>query len=348
MRAARYDLFAGDYAFNNTHLQVIDAVTSSYFRLLDSEGQVAAAEANLKNAQTVADQVNARLNNGLATLPDALEARAAAAQAAYELASLQGAQSIAEASLATTLRLPASTVLPTVPLDRLAPATALVQTVEDATARALHDRPDLLEQEARVAAADWRIHQARTAYLPQIVFSGQEGPCTCVRRAGPFAQRLRGGGGLECPADPALDSVRRRTALERKGRRCCGEGNGPGRARCRPRPHRGPGLDGLYQRADGVLAAAGGLRAAPGSAGVLHRSRAIVQRRCAHTGRCGDGAAGRSPRRGRRRSRRGPTPSCRPRRLRIAPASCCGGRMPGRRRLPPARRPRRCSGRRPR
>ena len=103
------------------------------------------------------------------------EARAAAAQAAYELASLQGAQSIAEANLATTLRLPASTVLPTVPLDQLAPATALAETADDATARALHDRPDLLEQEACVAAADWRIHQARTAYLPQIVFSGQEG-----------------------------------------------------------------------------------------------------------------------------------------------------------------------------
>ena len=175
LRAARYDLFAGNYAFNNTHLQVIDSVTTSYFRLLDSEGQVEAAEANLKNAQTVADQVNARLKNGLATLPDALEARAAAAQAAYELASLQGAESIAEAGLATTLRLPASTVLPTVPLNRLAPATALAETVEDATARALHDRPDLLQQEAKVAAADWRIHQARTAYLPQIVFSGQEG-----------------------------------------------------------------------------------------------------------------------------------------------------------------------------
>jgi outer membrane protein len=175
LRAARYDLFAGDYAFNNTHLQVIDSVTRSYFHLLDSEGQVAAAEANLKNAQTVAEQVNARLNNGLATLPDALEARAATAQAAYELASLQGAESIAQANLATTLRLPASTALPTVPLDQLAPADALAETVDDATARALHDRPDLLEQEAKIAAADWRIHEARTAYLPQIFFSGQEG-----------------------------------------------------------------------------------------------------------------------------------------------------------------------------
>ena len=72
LRAARDDLFATDYALNNTHLQVIDAVTNAYFRLLNSEGQVDAAVANLKNAQTVADQVNARLDHGLATLPDAL------------------------------------------------------------------------------------------------------------------------------------------------------------------------------------------------------------------------------------------------------------------------------------
>ncbi len=168
LRAARYDLFGTDFAFNNTHLQIINQVTTSYYQLLDNQGQVAAAKANLDNAKAVAAQVDARLANGLATLPDALEARAAAAQAGYELVSLQGAQSIAQASLATTLRLPASTVLPVVPLDQLAPPGALADTVADATARALKNRPDLLEQEVRIRAADQRIRQARTAYLPQI------------------------------------------------------------------------------------------------------------------------------------------------------------------------------------
>ena len=171
LRAARYELFASDFAFNNVHLQVIQSVAISYYQLLNSEGQVAAAQANLDNAKTVAGETDARLAAGLATLPDALEARAAAAQAAYDLTSLQGAQSNAQASLATTLRLPASTVLPIVPLAQLAPPDALSQTAADAIARALSDRPDLLQQEVRIRAADQRIRQARTAYLPQIDFS---------------------------------------------------------------------------------------------------------------------------------------------------------------------------------
>jgi outer membrane protein len=175
LRAAKYNLYARDFAFNNTHLQIIDRVTADYFQLLNSQGQVAAAEANLANAQSVAGQVDARLANGLATLPDDLEARAAAAQASYDLASLKGARSIAMANLATTLRLPASSILPVVPIDQLAPPAAVAETATDATAHALSQRPDLLQQEARIAAADQRIRQARTAYLPRIDFVGQLG-----------------------------------------------------------------------------------------------------------------------------------------------------------------------------
>lgn len=172
LRASRYDLFATNFAFNNTHLSVIYSVTEGYFDLLNSMGLVAAAQANLRNAQTVAQQVDARLANGLATLPDALEARAAAAQAQYELSSLQGSQSNAQAHLATMLRLPANTLLPVVPLQQLTPPTQIADTAADATARALANRPDLLQQEARIRAADERIHAARTAYLPSVSFSG--------------------------------------------------------------------------------------------------------------------------------------------------------------------------------
>lgn len=175
LRAARFDLLASDFAFNNTHLQVMEQVASSYYRLLNAQGQVTAAQANLQNARTVADQVNARLAQGLATLPDALEARAQAAQAAYSLVSLEGSQSIAQADLATTLRLPASTFLPVIPYDRLAPPPALSESAAEATAVALADRPDLLQQEATVAAANQRIRQATTAYYPQIVLTGQAG-----------------------------------------------------------------------------------------------------------------------------------------------------------------------------
>ncbi len=172
LRAARYDLFASDFSFNNTHLQLVDSVATSYFELLNSIGQVAAAQANLRNAQLVAAQVDARLAQGLETLPNALEARSALAQAAYQLTSVQASQSNGQAQLAVTLGLPASTVLPIVPLDRLATPEAVAETAADAIAKALEDRPDLLEQEAMVEAAKQRIEQARKAYLPSITFTG--------------------------------------------------------------------------------------------------------------------------------------------------------------------------------
>lgn len=175
LRAARYQLFATDFAFNAVHLALIRQVAGSYYGLLNNQGQVAAAQINLENARAVTAQEDARLGQGLATLPDALEARAAAAQAAYELVSLQGARTNAQANLATTLRLPAQTMLPVVPLERLAPPAALSSTAVQTIAQALEDRPDLLENEARVAAAAQLVRRARTAYYPQLRFTGQYG-----------------------------------------------------------------------------------------------------------------------------------------------------------------------------
>ena len=82
---------------------VIFQVMDAYYRLLDSKGQQEAAEANLKNAQTVRQAAEARLQNGLATLPDVLEARSAEAQADYNLQAAVGATEIAHGDLATAL-----------------------------------------------------------------------------------------------------------------------------------------------------------------------------------------------------------------------------------------------------
>ena len=172
LRAARYDLYASDFSFNNVHLEVIETVATDYYALLKSQGQVTAAVANLKNAQAISAQVDARLSLGLATLPDDLEARAAAAQAAYDLAGLQGAQSKAQASLAITLGLPVATVLLVIPLEQLVPPSTLSETAADATAQALRDRPDLLQQETQVTAAMERIQQARSAFYPQLAITG--------------------------------------------------------------------------------------------------------------------------------------------------------------------------------
>src|SRR5271165_210178 len=50
---AKAQLLAADFAFNNTHRQVVYQVQQSYYRLLNSMGQEDAAQASLSNAQAV-------------------------------------------------------------------------------------------------------------------------------------------------------------------------------------------------------------------------------------------------------------------------------------------------------
>src|SRR5262249_4380539 len=107
-RRARIDqamarLLAANFSFNDVHRALIFRVEQTYFRLLDAFGQEAAARASLANAQAVEQAAEARLQNGLATLPDVLESRSAAAQAEYNLRSILGSTEIAMGELATTL-----------------------------------------------------------------------------------------------------------------------------------------------------------------------------------------------------------------------------------------------------
>ena len=100
---SRNKLLAANFLFNDTHRKVIYQVMAAYYRVLNTKGQEDAAEANLKNAQTVQQDAEARLELGLATLPDVLEARSAAAQADYDLQAAIGASEIAHGDLATAL-----------------------------------------------------------------------------------------------------------------------------------------------------------------------------------------------------------------------------------------------------
>jgi outer membrane protein len=53
IKAARADMFAADFAFNDAHREIIYETAASYYRLLNAMGQQEAARATLLNAQTV-------------------------------------------------------------------------------------------------------------------------------------------------------------------------------------------------------------------------------------------------------------------------------------------------------
>ena len=181
INAAKAEALAANFAFNDTHRNVIYLVEQAYYQLLNASGQEEAARANLSNAQAVQEAAEERLNHGLATLPDVLEARSATAQAQYELQAVLGAEEIAHGNLATALGTTPPTAIRVQPLRELTIPSSIDDTVNSAIDRALAQRPDLLQRVADVQAAKARVKEAHAAYYPSLNFA-----------AGPIAQSLYG------------------------------------------------------------------------------------------------------------------------------------------------------------
>jgi outer membrane protein len=171
----RSNLLAANFLFNDAHRKIIYQVMATYYRVLNSKGQEDAQEANLKNSQTVQAAAEARLHEGLATLPDVLEARSAAAQADYDLQAALGATEIARGDLATAIGISPISKLQVESIQNLIIPQDLTDTVDASIDRALVQRPDLLQRVEQLRAAEAEIKAAKSAYLPIVSISGSGG-----------------------------------------------------------------------------------------------------------------------------------------------------------------------------
>ncbi len=172
---SRNNLLAANFQFNDTHRRIIFQVMAAYYRLLDSKGQEDAAEANLKNAETVQQAAEARLQNGLATLPDVLEARSAAAQADYDLQAAIGATEIAHGDLATALGISPTTRFQVESIQSIKLPESIADTVETSIDKALSQRPDLMQQVAELRAAGAEVRAAHRTYFPTLSINSSAG-----------------------------------------------------------------------------------------------------------------------------------------------------------------------------
>ena len=168
INAAKAEVLAGNFAFNDTHRQVIYQVQQAYYRLLNAMGQEDSARASLSNAQSVQQAAKERLANGLATRPDVLEAQSATAQAEYDLQSILGAEEIARGDLATAVGTSLTSAIKVQLLDQLPTPDSMGDTVDQAISRALGQRPDLMQQVAEIKSANARVQEARAAYYPAL------------------------------------------------------------------------------------------------------------------------------------------------------------------------------------
>ena len=172
---AKSNLIRANLEFNDTHRRVIFEVSAAYFQLINAKGQHDAAEISLKNAQMVEDDAQSRLKHGLGTLPDLLEATAAREQADYDLQATLGAEQIAQGRLATSMGLPAETTFRIQDIHELPIPSSVPDSLDQEIDRAFRQRPELLEQIARIRAAKGSIKAARSAYVPTIGFVGDGG-----------------------------------------------------------------------------------------------------------------------------------------------------------------------------
>jgi len=172
---AKANLLASDLVFNDTHRRIIFRVAEAYYRLLNAQGQRQAAESSLENAKAIEEDAKARLENGLATKPDELEATAARAQADFDLQAAVGAVDIARGDLATALGVDPGAAFTVQGIDQLKFPSSIADSVDQEMDRAFRQRPDLLQQLARLRAANASIKKARSEYFPTLSFKGDGG-----------------------------------------------------------------------------------------------------------------------------------------------------------------------------
>jgi len=167
--ATKEALAGANFGFNATHQKILLAVTRAYYNFNSVQGRVDVARASLDLAQALQEATESRRTRGLATLPEALQAREKTARAAYELqASLVGVND-ARMSLLEAMGVRPTTGLRVAALAERAPPSMIEDSVEKLVDRAFAQRPDLLAQVATVRAREADIRKAQSEFYPRIV-----------------------------------------------------------------------------------------------------------------------------------------------------------------------------------
>jgi outer membrane protein len=191
--SARAEKLAAGGDFIQVNQALAFRVATSYYLLITAQERLQAAQDILRTAQTTEDAAEWRLNNGLATLPDVLNARAETSQALFDLESADGDEKIARVTLTEAVGAEPS---PDIVIDGQNGAPlpeALTMSIDALIDRAMAGRPDLMAQASRIRAAKNEVRAARAAYKPQISLSGSVGqtsvwPTADVGQLGPASQ----------------------------------------------------------------------------------------------------------------------------------------------------------------
>jgi outer membrane protein TolC len=167
--AAREQLMMANVGFNATHQKIVFQVTDRFYQLGTARQKVLVSQSALEAARTVEEAVQARIDNGLATKPELLQAQQQTAQSAFDVEATTGIESDARVALVESIG-----ILPTVPLKvadlgQGATAGQTKDSVDELIARALSQRPDLVAKLANLHAKEDEIRKVRAEYYPKVL-----------------------------------------------------------------------------------------------------------------------------------------------------------------------------------
>src|SRR5437868_10099213 len=166
--SAKEQLMMANVGFNATHQKIVFQVTDRFYQLGTARQKVLVARSSIEAAQTVEQAVQARVDNGLATKPELLQAQQQSAESAFDVEATTGLESDARVALVESIG-----VLPTISLHiaDLGQRSTSEQTngsVDELIARALSQRPDLVAKLANVHAKQNEIRRVRAEYYPKV------------------------------------------------------------------------------------------------------------------------------------------------------------------------------------
>lgn len=171
--AARLALINANWNQNQAIQNVLQAVAVSFYNYIGSKALVVADEASLEDAQTSLDAAKLRLEAGVGTLPDVLQAQAQLAQIELDLVDARGNVEIDRGLLATSVGWPANA-----PFDvngdlNELPVTAISDNVDNLIALSMKNRPDLAAVQATVRQREALLWQAKSQFFPEISATAQ-------------------------------------------------------------------------------------------------------------------------------------------------------------------------------
>lgn len=166
--AARAELLATQYAARALHVGLIADVASAYYSLCVLDERAAAAQRGVQSREAFLELTRAQLQRGVISALDVVSAEAQLAAAQASVHDIARAREQAENALALLLARPPQALAPG---DCRAPA----QVPAGLPSRLLERRPDVLQAEQVLIAANARVGAAKAALFPNLALTGAFG-----------------------------------------------------------------------------------------------------------------------------------------------------------------------------